>query len=220
MREGRWSRDGRTYLSCGFGMPSPNCPCNGCRWEYGDPEMDMFKTLEEAMADRSEDDKPNPHIGSDLNEFLREEGIPCGHPVLNLASGGHYVFCPNCRGLWCSRPEGDGAMTAETYRAAMGMGETIAMGPRPANPSPPTQPPARQTDTERRHIEETYAEIRQLRRDLRDADEENSRLVALQADLRTELNVIEHGCQVNPVSSRVCRYGSRSCEREEHRGGE
>lgn len=48
-----YSKDGLTYLSCGFGIPAPTCPCNGCRWEYEDPEMSKYKTLEEAIKDRS-----------------------------------------------------------------------------------------------------------------------------------------------------------------------
>jgi hypothetical protein len=50
-----YSKDGKTFLSCGFGVPYWHCPCNGCRWEYGDPEMEKFKSLSEAMRDRSEE---------------------------------------------------------------------------------------------------------------------------------------------------------------------
>jgi hypothetical protein len=50
-----WSKDGKTFLSCGFGVPHWTCPCNGCRWEYGDPEMDKYPTLTDAMKDRSDE---------------------------------------------------------------------------------------------------------------------------------------------------------------------
>jgi hypothetical protein len=46
-----WSKDGKTFLCCGFGLPSPTCECNGCKWEYG--KLDA-PSLEEAMRDRSE----------------------------------------------------------------------------------------------------------------------------------------------------------------------
>jgi len=44
---------------------------------------------------------------------------PCAHETVSFGSGGHYIFCVNCRAIWCSRPEGDGAMTPESYKAAM-----------------------------------------------------------------------------------------------------
>jgi hypothetical protein len=47
-----WSKDGKTFLCCGFGLPSPTCDCNGCKWEYG--KLDA-PSLEEAMRDRSDE---------------------------------------------------------------------------------------------------------------------------------------------------------------------
>jgi len=43
---------------------------------------------------------------------------PCPHLTLHFGSGGHYIFCNACAAAWCSRPDGDGALNAETYRQA------------------------------------------------------------------------------------------------------
>jgi NTP pyrophosphatase (non-canonical NTP hydrolase) len=51
--DGIWSKDGKTYLSCGFAMVGPECKCNGCKWERD--ELPQYSSLDEAMKDRSEE---------------------------------------------------------------------------------------------------------------------------------------------------------------------
>ncbi len=67
MRKEIWSKDGRTFLSCGWGVPFGLCECNGCRWEYGDPAMAIYPTLAEAMKDRS--DESVSDVGREADQF-------------------------------------------------------------------------------------------------------------------------------------------------------